>query len=96
MWGAVVTNDWCIMCMFSREMLNPGGHFMVCDVMEETWYAVNNEKFSVLGTTQESIETAFLKNGFKIEMFEIQDLTVYPDRVNCDAKSLYYIIGKKL
>ena len=76
-------------------MLKPGGHFMICDVMEETWYMVNDEKFSVLCTTEEDIKTAFLKTGFKIEVFDTHDLTVYPNRVNCDAKSLYCIIGKK-
>ena len=77
-------------------MLKPCGHFIICDVMDQTWYAVDDMKFSALRTSEEVIKTAFKECGFEIEQFETHNLGVYPEPAQCDAKSLYCIVGKKL
>ena len=82
--------------LFFSEILKPGGHFVILDYMDQTWYAVNDEKFSVLRTSEEEIKTAFKECGFEIEQFETHILGVYPEPAPSDAKSLYCIVGKKL
>ena len=82
--------------IFCREMLKPGSHLVILDYLDQTWYAVNDEKFSVLRTTEEEIRTSFNSCGFEIEHFDTHILGVYPEPAPCDAKSLYCIVGKKL
>lgn len=64
--------------------------------MNETWYAVNDVRFRVLCTTEQEIKTAFVESGYEIKHFEAKDLGVYEEETICDAKSAYFIIGKKI
>ena len=77
-------------------MLKPGGHLVILDYLDQTWYSVNDEKFSVLRTTEEEIRTSFNSCGLEIEHFATHILGVYPEPAPCDAKSLYCFVGKKL
>ena len=78
------------------EMLKPGSHFVIIDVMDQTSYFVDDVKFSLLRVTEDEIKTAFLQNGFEIEQFETHSLANYPKTELSDAKTVYFIVGKKM
>lgn len=78
------------------EMLKPGGHFVIIDVMDQTSYFVDDVKFSLLRVTEDEIKTAFLQNGFEIEQFESHSLAIYPNTELSDAQTVYFIVGKKM
>ena len=78
------------------DMLKPGGHLVVLDVMDQSSYTVGDKTFSLLCTTPEQIKRAFLQNGFEIEQFETHDLGDCPKTVRSDCKTIYCVTGKKL
>lgn len=79
------------------NILKPGGHFVVVDLLDETYYCVNDVKFNVLSTTAEEIKTTFKECGFDIELFQTHVVTSYrPESAPCDAKTIYCVVGKKL
>ena len=79
-----------------RAILKPRGHLVILDYLDQTYYIVNDEKFSVLSTTEEEIKTTFKSLGFEIEHFDTHVLGDYPEPAPCDAKTLYCVVGKKL
>ena len=85
----------CLIICF-RNLLKPGGHFVIADVMHQTCFSVGDTKLRVLPTTEQEIKTAFIQSGYEIEHFETKDLGVYPEVSTNDAKSVYFIVGKKL
>ena len=82
---------------FFRDMLKPGGHFVIVDFLDETYYCVNDVKFSVLSTTEEEIKATLNECGFEIEHYQTYTIaSPPPEPAPCDAKTLYCVIGKKV
>lgn len=78
------------------DMLKPGGHFVILDVMDQTSYTVGDKTYSLLHTTEDEIKNAFQQNGFEIEHFETHDLGNCPKNVLSDAQTSYCVIGKNV
>ena len=81
--------------LFSK-ILNTGGHLMIVDAMECTWYAAHDMKFRILHVTEEDIRHAVEDSGFKIEQLETEQLSPLLKRTTCDAKAMYSLVAKKL
>ena len=81
--------------LFSSGLLKPGGHFVILEAMDQTTYTVGDQTFGLLCVTEDEIKTAFLQNGFEIELFETHRL-ISPKTAFCDAESVYCIVGRKL
>lgn len=80
------------------KLLNPGGHLMIVDALECTWYAVEDMVFRTLSLTKEELIRAFESSGFKIEHLEIEDMSncSESERTATDTSSMYSIVGKKI
>lgn len=79
-----------------RDLLKPGGHFIIVDTLDPTYYTVNDAKFSLFSTTERDVKAAFTESGYLIEAFGTKSLGVYSEIAQCDAKTVYFIVGKKL
>lgn len=94
------------LCLFSvnsipllycfSKLLKPGGHLVIVDTTDNSWYAVGDMKFRSLSTTDEEIKRAFKESNYEIEQWETYHLGVFPGDAACDAKSMYSIVAKKL
>lgn len=79
-----------------RKILKPGGHLVIVDTIDNSWYAVGNTKFKTLATTEEEIRRAFSESGYEIEEWETYHVSVCPAKTACDATSMYSVVAKKL
>lgn len=68
-----------VLTLCFRDMLKPGGHFIIVDVIDATYYSVNDVQFGVFHTTEQHIKTAFTESGYLIEDFGTKSLGVYAE-----------------
>lgn len=78
------------------KILKPGGHLVIVDIIDNSWYALGNMKFKTLATTEEEIRRAFSESGYEIEEWETYHLNVCPAKPACDATLMYSLVAKKL
>ena len=74
-------------------MLKPGGHLVVVDVLDETYYQVGDKKFQSLYLTLEELKGAFTDSGFVIERLITEKIR--PKSTICDGNTIYSVVAKK-
>lgn len=75
------------------KMLKPGGHLVVADILDETYYQVGEKKFQSLSLTLEELKGAFKDSGFVIERFNTLDHTLRS--TVCNGNTVYSIVAKQ-
>ncbi|XP_042331564.1 nicotinamide N-methyltransferase-like [Sceloporus undulatus] len=77
------------------SLLKPGGHLVLCGVLETTFYMVGSRKFSSLFLTEKFLREALTANGFTIVQFKTQPRVDKVMLDMCDFTALYFIVACK-
>ncbi|XP_060643526.2 nicotinamide N-methyltransferase-like [Anolis sagrei] len=77
------------------SLLKPGGHLVLCGVLETTFYMVGTWKFSSLFLTEEFLKEALPASGFNIVQFKTKSRVDKGMLDLCDLTEFYFIVAQK-
>ncbi|XP_068935796.1 nicotinamide N-methyltransferase-like [Petaurus breviceps papuanus] len=76
------------------SLLKPGGFLVFIDALKSSYYMIGDQRFPSLSLTQEAVEDAVGKAGFRIQEFEIIPQSY--SRSRAENEGLFYLVGQKL
>ncbi|NXA04842.1 NNMT methyltransferase, partial [Sapayoa aenigma] len=66
-------------------LVKPGGHLVMLTVLEETYYAFNEQVFSCLHLEKHEVEEAVEAAGFEVKFSKVQPMSVADARTDCSG-----------
>lgn len=74
-------------------LVKPGGHLVMVTVLQETYYAFNNQVFSCLRLDKNMVEEAVEGAGFDVRFSEVQPCP--PGNVGADCEAVLSLVARK-
>ena len=66
-------------CLSCSQLLKPGGHLIVVDLLGEDYYTIGNHKFKVLNANKDMIQRIYTEAGYHIIKWKQATLGAFLD-----------------
>ncbi|KAM4651556.1 nicotinamide N-methyltransferase-like [Discoglossus pictus] len=76
-------------------LLKPGGHLVLCGVLNTNYYMVGNVKFSCICLTEEFLKEALTGAGYVIDYMKLSDREEKSMQELCDYSTTYLLVAQK-
>jgi len=77
-------------------LLKPGGHLVILDALEETFYHVGRERFKTLSISEAMVREAMMKAGLSITVYEKHLRSNAESNVCADFTAMVVVVGQKI